>query len=96
MNKFLHAKNHIDANNELTARVKFVAPRFHPHSPAVYDAVTAVHDQGYFERLIRRGVGKELSKQEVRRIGLGWSQTLITRTLREVGGTMTAVELALE
>lgn len=49
----------------LLVQVTFVAPRFHPNSPAVQDAVTAVHDRGYFERLVRRGAGKELTKQEV-------------------------------
>lgn len=50
------------------------------------------HDPGY----VARYCSGEMSREELRRLGLPWSPELARRTLRAVGGSLLAAELALE
>jgi acetoin utilization deacetylase AcuC-like enzyme len=59
---------------------------------ASWDEVTLVHDAGYAARIRDGG----LDAAEVRRLGFPWSEALVTRALRSVGGTLAALAWALE
>jgi acetoin utilization deacetylase AcuC-like enzyme len=59
---------------------------------ASFEDVTAVHDASYAAR-VRDGT---LDAREVRRLGFPWSEALVTRAVRSVGGTLTAMAWALE
>ncbi|WP_067205336.1 histone deacetylase [Marinomonas aquimarina] len=64
------------------------------HAPAPLSLTTLMraHDPGYVQRFIRG----QLTLQEVKDIGLPWSEWLVERTLRAVSGTLLTVELALQ
>jgi hypothetical protein len=47
-------------------------------------------------RLLRGYMGSELSHEDPRRLGLPWNEALARRTVRSVGGSLLAAELALE
>lgn len=60
--------------------------------PAEIEDVCLVHDKEYVLRLI----AGELSKQEVRRLGLPWSKSLVRRSFLATSGTINAANWALE
>ncbi|MFO0670336.1 MAG: histone deacetylase [Polyangiaceae bacterium] len=61
-------------------------------APASWDDVRLVHAPAYVER-VRDG---SLDEREVRRLGFPWSEALVSRSLRSVGGTLTALAWAME
>lgn len=64
------------------------------HRPALCptDLLELAHDPGY----VARYCSGEMSREELRRLGLPWSPQLAQRTVRAVGGSLLAAELALE
>jgi acetoin utilization deacetylase AcuC-like enzyme len=60
--------------------------------PASIADVLQVHTEDYVTRL-RAGT---LNKQEIRRLGLPWSESLVRRSFYTVGGTIAAARTALE
>ncbi|MEM1107570.1 MAG: histone deacetylase [Planctomycetota bacterium] len=68
------------------------AEQFHEPVKATREQLQRVHSPEYVELFISGGLGKD----EVRRIGLPWSEGLVNRTITAVGGTIRTVELALE
>ena len=60
-------------------------------APAAWDDVRLVHDGAYVER-VRAGA---LDAGEVRRLGFPWSESLVVRARRSVGGTLAALEWAV-
>ncbi len=56
------------------------------------EKVRVVHCDEYIDDF----VNGRLSREKQRRIGLPWSEKLVTRTLSEIAGTMLTAELALE
>jgi acetoin utilization deacetylase AcuC-like enzyme len=63
------------------------------HEPARVglDALLLVHEADYVDRVTRGG----LSQAEQRRLGFPWSEALVERSYRAVGGTCAAVRAAL-
>ena len=59
---------------------------------ATSEALTRVHTADYVDRIS----SGSLSRDEVRRIGFPWSPELVERSLRSVGGTISAVGAALD
>ncbi|REG84242.1 histone deacetylase family protein [Marinomonas pollencensis] len=64
----------------------------HQPSPLSLSILMQAHDKGYVQRFIRG----ELTAQEIKDIGLPWSEWLVERTLRAVSGTILTSELALQ
>lgn len=64
----------------------FIAPDLAPMA-----ALLRAHDAGY----VTRFMSNSMHADESRRMGLPWSQGLVQRSLREVGGTLLAARLAL-
>ncbi len=64
------------------------------HEPAIIprDWIEAIHDVNYVEAYI----SGTLDKKAMRRIGLPWSEALVTRTWTAVSGTLWTARLALE
>ena len=60
--------------------------------PASIADVLQVHTEDYVTRL-RAGT---LNRQELRRLGLPWSESLVRRSFYAVGGTMAAARMAME
>jgi acetoin utilization deacetylase AcuC-like enzyme len=60
--------------------------------PASYQEILLAHTNDYVDR-VRSGA---LSATEVRRLGLPWSESLVTRAFRSVGGTLSATVWALQ
>ena len=60
--------------------------------PASDEELLRVHTHEYLHR-VKQG---QLSEKEIRRIGLPWSQELVQRSYRSVGGTISASQAALE
>lgn len=60
--------------------------------PAEIADVTLVHTKDYVSRLI----SGDLSKQEVRKLGLPWSKSLVRRSFLATSGTINAAKWALE
>lgn len=60
--------------------------------PAEWDVLELVHDPRYL-RAVRDGT---LTAGEVRRLGFPWSEALVTRSRRSVGGTLTALAWAMQ
>jgi len=56
------------------------------------DVLALAHDRAYIERYCSGDMGRE----ELRRLGLPWSPQLAQRTVRAVGGSLLAADLALE
>ena len=70
-----------------------VAPEdMHEPERASIDALLLVHTERYVHALI----AGELSEAEQRRIGLPWSESLVERSFRAVGGTCEAAAAALD
>jgi len=69
-------------------------PPTHMHEPdrAPIDSLRLVHTERYIEA-VRSGT---LSEAEQRRIGLPWSESLVERSFRAVGGTCEAATAALD
>jgi acetoin utilization deacetylase AcuC-like enzyme len=66
--------------------------RVHDPARAPEDALRRVHTDDYVSRL----TDGRLSIEELRRIGLPWSEALVERSYRAVGGTCEAARAALE
>jgi len=64
----------------------------HKPEPARIPDLQLVHTEDYVSRLI----GGTLTKTEVRRLGLPWSESLVRRTLLAVSGTINASKSAIE
>jgi len=60
--------------------------------PASIEQVKLVHNEDYVTRLC----DGTLTPKEIRRLGLPWSQSLVTRSFYAVGGTIAASRSALE
>jgi len=60
--------------------------------PASVEQVTLVHTEDYVTRLC----DGTLTTKEIRRLGLPWSQSLVTRSFYAVGGTIAAARAAIE
>ena len=56
------------------------------------DRLARAHDRGYVERYC----SGDMSREELRRLGLPWSPQLAQRTVRAVGGSLLAADLALQ
>ena len=70
-----------------------VAPgNLHEPERASVDALLLVHTERYVSAL----VAGELTEAEQRRIGLPWSESLVERSFRAVGGTCEAAAAALD
>ena len=71
-----------------------LVPPTHIHEPdrAPIDSLRLVHTERYIEA-VRSGT---LSEAEQRRIGLPWSESLVERSFRAVGGTCEAATAALD
>jgi acetoin utilization deacetylase AcuC-like enzyme len=67
------------------------AEEIHEAEPAPWEWLTAVHEAGLVERIRTGG----LSVRERRGLGLPWSEALVERARRSVGGTVAAAERAL-
>lgn len=61
-------------------------------APAAWEDVTLVHDAAYVAA-VREGT---LSADAVRRLGFPWSESLVVRARRSVGGTLAALAWAAE
>src|SRR5207302_1753022 len=59
---------------------------------ASWSDVTLVHDAAYVAR-VRDGV---LPVAAVRRLGFPWSESLVVRSMRSVGGTLAALAWAMQ
>ena len=71
----------------------FVAPQnLHEPERASVESLLLVHT----ERYVRALMAGELTEAEQRRIGLPWSESLVERSLRAVGGTCEAATAALD
>ena len=68
------------------------ADEVHEAEPVPWEWLAAVHDAGLLERL-RHG---RLSVREQRGLGLPWSEALVERARRAVGGTVAAARHAVE
>lgn len=64
----------------------------HRPEPCPAEILALAHDRGYIERYC----SGDMSREELRRLGLPWSPALARRTLLAVGGSLLAAELALE
>ncbi len=60
-------------------------------APASAEQIQRVHTVDYYQRVVQGS----LSQQEMRRIGLPWSQNLVERALRSTGGSIAAAHAAL-
>jgi acetoin utilization deacetylase AcuC-like enzyme len=60
--------------------------------PASDEQILRVHEGDYLER-VKQGT---LDEKEVRRIGFPWSQELVLRSRRSVGGTIAACQTAIQ
>lgn len=66
--------------------------QFHLREPATLEELKLVHTTTYIDAYFE---GK-LDARAMRRIGLPWSQALVTRTRTAVGGTILTAQLALQ
>ena len=64
---------------------------FQPARMPSLEELTAVHDEEYVNKFM---IGA-MSDEELRRMGLPWTEDLVERTLSEVSGTMLCADLAL-
>jgi acetoin utilization deacetylase AcuC-like enzyme len=60
--------------------------------PAAYEDLTLVHTNDYIDRL----TNGELTKGEIRKLGLPWSASLVQRSYLAVSGTVEAAKYALK
>jgi acetoin utilization deacetylase AcuC-like enzyme len=66
--------------------------RLEPATPASVETIALAHDPQY----VAQFVDGRLPPAAMRRIGLPWSQGLVTRTLASAGGTLAATRDAME
>ncbi|MNO50436.1 Acetoin utilization protein AcuC [compost metagenome] len=85
MEKFRLLRDHL-VDSRLTRDEELVRPPLCP-----VDILALAHDRGYIERYC----SGEMSREELRRLGLPWSEALARRTVRAVGGSVLGAELAL-
>ena len=86
MEKFRLLRDHLIASG-LTTDEALLRPEICPA-----DILALAHDRAYVERYCTG----DMSREELRRLGLPWSPQLAQRTLRAVGGSLLAAEQALE
>jgi acetoin utilization deacetylase AcuC-like enzyme len=68
------------------------AERVHDPDRASEDSLRRVHTDDY----VTRFTGDRLTQEELRRLGFPWSEALVERSYRAVGGTCGAARAALE
>lgn len=83
MEKYALLRERVAGNPTLTLSVP---------NAATEESLLRVHDAAYLGR-VEQGL---LSRDEVRRIGFPWSEQLVERSKRSVGGTVAAAHAALE
>ncbi|MER3480536.1 MAG: histone deacetylase [Meiothermus sp.] len=66
--------------------------RVRPAPALPWEALELAHERSYLQRLRTQG----LSRQESLRVGLPWSESLLSRALHAAGGTLAATRDALE
>ncbi|MDX1298978.1 MAG: histone deacetylase [Pseudomonas sp.] len=86
MEKFRLLRDHLIASG-LSTDAELLRPERCPS-----EVLALAHCPAYIERF----VSGELSHEEQRRLGLPWSAALAQRTIRAVGGSLLAAELALQ
>ncbi|MWV16326.1 histone deacetylase [Pseudomonas sp. L-22-4S-12] len=86
MEKFRLLRDHL-VDSGLTTDGELQRPQICPP-----EVLALAHCPAYIERFL----AGELTVQEQRRLGLPWSPALARRTVRAVGGSLLAAELALE
>ena len=59
---------------------------------AAIEDVCLVHDSGYIDRL----VNGTMTAKEIRKLGLPWSESLVTRSFTAISGTIEGAKMALE
>ena len=84
MEKFRLLREHLDAAG--------LAASYHAPELCPAEILALAHDPAY----IARYLAGELPPAEQRRLGLPWSEALARRTVRAVGGSLLAAELALQ
>ena len=85
MEKFRLLRDHLVISG-LTTDQALIRPQLCPA-----EVLALAHDRGYIERYCTGDMGRE----ELRRLGLPWSPELAQRTVRAVGGSLLAADLAL-
>ena len=86
MEKFRLLRDHLIASG-LTTDEALLRPEICPR-----DILSLAHDRAYVERYCTG----DMSREELRRLGLPWSPQLAQRTVRAVGGSLLAAERALQ
>ncbi|MHB0765354.1 histone deacetylase family protein [Stutzerimonas sp. NM35] len=86
MEKFRLLRDHL-VDSGLTTDAQILRPEL-----CAADVLALAHDHAYIERYCSGDMGRE----ELRRLGLPWSPQLAQRTVRAVGGSLLAADLALE
>ncbi|MGH8433145.1 MAG: histone deacetylase family protein [Pseudomonas sp.] len=86
MEKFRLLRDHL-VDSGLTSDADLLRPELCPT-----EVLALAHDPAYIERFL----SGELGREEQRRLGLPWSEALARRTVRAVGGSLLAAELALK
>lgn len=86
MDKFVLLHDHLRATGVLHEG------NLHQPAMATSDLLRLAHDAGYVSRFSSNA----LSPAELRRMGLPWSEALLQRTTRAVGGSLLTAELAME
>ncbi|MBA1262374.1 histone deacetylase family protein [Stutzerimonas stutzeri] len=86
MEKFRLLRDHL-VDSGLTTDAQILRPEL-----CAADVLALAHDRAYIERYCSGDMGRE----ELRRLGLPWSPQLAQRTVRAVGGSLLAADLALE
>ncbi|HDZ56187.1 MAG TPA: histone deacetylase [Pseudomonas xinjiangensis] len=85
MEKFARLRDHLCAKG-LLHQGNLYEPETCPA-----DVLSLAHDPGYVERFRNNALGRD----ELRRMGLPWSEALVQRTIRAVGGSLLTADLAL-
>lgn len=85
MEKFRLLRDHLVASG-LTTDQALLRPE-----PCPRELLALAHDRTYVERYC----SGDMSREELRRLGLPWSPQLAQRTVRAVGGSLLAADLAL-
>lgn len=86
MEKFRLLRDHL-VDSGLTTNAAILRPEL-----CATDVLALAHDRAYIERYCSGDMGHD----ELRRLGLPWSPQLAQRTVRAVGGSLLAADLALE
>lgn len=86
MEKFRLLRDHL-IDSGLTCEAALLRPQ-----PCPREVLALAHEPAYIERFL----SGDLAREEQRRLGLPWSEALARRTVRAVGGTLLAAELALQ